>query len=60
MPTSEVARRYFAALDAHDLDTAAPRWAPGGIDRFVGEQDLIAPEGVRAYFQPYARAAAAA
>jgi glyoxylase-like metal-dependent hydrolase (beta-lactamase superfamily II)/predicted ester cyclase len=50
MPTSEVAKRYFAALDAHDLDAAAACWQPGAIDRFVGEQELIAPEGVRDYF----------
>jgi steroid delta-isomerase-like uncharacterized protein len=51
MPTSEVARRYFAALDAHDLDTAAACWQPGAIDRFVGERELVAPDGVRDYFQ---------
>ncbi len=51
MPTSEVARRYFAALDAHDLDTAAACWQPGAVDRLVGEQELIAPDGVRTYFQ---------
>jgi glyoxylase-like metal-dependent hydrolase (beta-lactamase superfamily II) len=48
--TSEVARRYFAALGAHDLDAALDCWAPGAIDRFVGQQELIAPEGVRRYF----------
>jgi steroid delta-isomerase-like uncharacterized protein len=51
MPTSEVARRYFAALDAHDLDAAAACWQPGAIHRFVGEQELVAPEDVREYFQ---------
>jgi steroid delta-isomerase-like uncharacterized protein len=50
MSTSEVASRYFAALDAHDLDAATGCWAPGGIDRFVGEQELTAPDGVRDYF----------
>jgi steroid delta-isomerase-like uncharacterized protein len=50
MPTSEVARRYFAALNAHDLDAAAACWERGAIDRFVGEQELVAPEGVRDYF----------
>jgi glyoxylase-like metal-dependent hydrolase (beta-lactamase superfamily II)/predicted ester cyclase len=48
--TSEVAKRYFAALAAHDLDAAVECWAPGGIDRFVGQQELIAPDGVRRYF----------
>jgi glyoxylase-like metal-dependent hydrolase (beta-lactamase superfamily II)/predicted ester cyclase len=50
MPTSEVARRYFEALDAHDLNRAVACWTPGGVDRFVGDQELIAPDGVREYF----------
>ena len=48
--TSEIARRYFEALTAHDLDAAVAYWAPGGIDRFVGQEELIGPEGVRQYF----------
>ena len=47
---ADIARRYFAALSAHDLDRAAACWAPGSIDRMVGGQELIAPDGVRAYF----------
>jgi steroid delta-isomerase-like uncharacterized protein len=50
MPTTALARRYFEALDAHDLDAATACWAPGGIDRFVGAQELTAPDGVRDYF----------
>ncbi len=48
--TSEIAKRYFAALNAHDLDAAVALWQPGAIDRFVGQQELIAPDGVREYF----------
>jgi hydroxyacylglutathione hydrolase len=48
--TSEIAKRYFEALSAHDLDAALAQWEPGGIDRFVGQQDLVAPDGVREYF----------
>lgn len=48
--TSEIARRYFEALDAHDLDAAVSLWREGGVDRFVGEVDLPAPQGVRDYF----------
>jgi glyoxylase-like metal-dependent hydrolase (beta-lactamase superfamily II)/predicted ester cyclase len=48
--TSEVARQYFEALGRHDLDAAVDCWAPGAIDRFVGQQELIAPDGVRQYF----------
>jgi glyoxylase-like metal-dependent hydrolase (beta-lactamase superfamily II)/predicted ester cyclase len=50
MASSEVAKRYFAALSARDLDAATACWAPGGIDRLVGQADLIAPEGIREYF----------
>jgi hydroxyacylglutathione hydrolase len=48
--TSEIARRYFAALAAHDLDAATACWVPGSVDRMVGVQELRAPEGIREYF----------
>ncbi|TMM02965.1 MAG: MBL fold metallo-hydrolase [Actinobacteria bacterium] len=48
--TTEVARRYFEALAAHDIDAALECWAAGGVDRFVGQQELVAPDGVRQYF----------
>jgi steroid delta-isomerase-like uncharacterized protein len=51
MPTTQIARRYFEALNAHDLDAAVACWTPGGVDRFVGQQELIAPDGVREYFR---------
>jgi steroid delta-isomerase-like uncharacterized protein len=47
---TEIAKRYFAALNAHDLDRATAMWAPDGVDRFVGDQAVVGPEGVRAYF----------
>jgi steroid delta-isomerase-like uncharacterized protein len=50
MPTSDVAKRYFAAIGAHDLDAATELWVPGSIDRFVGGDELIAPDGIRRYF----------
>jgi steroid delta-isomerase-like uncharacterized protein len=48
--SSTLAKRYFEALNAHDLDAALACWAPGGVDRLVGQQELIAPDGIRAYF----------
>jgi steroid delta-isomerase-like uncharacterized protein len=48
--TTEIAKRYFGALAARDLDAALDCWAPGAIERLVGQQELIAPEGVRTYF----------
>jgi hydroxyacylglutathione hydrolase len=50
MSAAEVAKLYFAALAEHDLDAALACWSPGGIDRFVGQQELRAPDGVRDYF----------
>jgi steroid delta-isomerase-like uncharacterized protein len=48
--TSDIAKRYFEAISAHDLDAATAVWEPGAVDRFVGQQDLVAPDGVREYF----------
>ena len=48
--TSDIAKRYFAALAAHDLDGATACWKPGSVDRLVGAQELVAPDGIRAYF----------
>jgi len=48
--TADTARRYFAALADHDLDAAVACWRPGAIDRFVGAQQLVAPDGIRQYF----------
>jgi glyoxylase-like metal-dependent hydrolase (beta-lactamase superfamily II)/predicted ester cyclase len=51
MPTStEIARRYFAALAAHDLDAVGACWAPGAIDRLVGQQVLVGPDQIKEYF----------
>jgi glyoxylase-like metal-dependent hydrolase (beta-lactamase superfamily II)/ketosteroid isomerase-like protein len=44
-----VARRYFAAIDARDLDTAVSLWAPGGRENVRGRVDVRAPEGVREF-----------
>ena len=46
----EIARAYFDALSAHDLDAATALWRPGGVERIVGERDLTAPDEVHAYF----------
>jgi glyoxylase-like metal-dependent hydrolase (beta-lactamase superfamily II)/ketosteroid isomerase-like protein len=44
-----VARRYFAAIDAGDLDEAISLWADGGREHVRGQVDALAPEGVRAF-----------
>jgi hydroxyacylglutathione hydrolase len=44
-----IARRYFAAIDARDLDTAVALWAEGGRDDVRGRVNVVAPEGVREF-----------
>ena len=44
-----VARRYFAAIDARELEFAVSLWATGGRENVRGQVDVLAPEGVRAF-----------
>ncbi|HVR06340.1 MAG TPA: nuclear transport factor 2 family protein [Solirubrobacteraceae bacterium] len=44
-----VARRYFAEINARDLDAAVALWAPGGREFVRGQFDGSAPEGVREF-----------
>jgi glyoxylase-like metal-dependent hydrolase (beta-lactamase superfamily II)/predicted ester cyclase len=44
-----IARRYFAAIDARELDEAVSLWAHGGRENVRGQVDVLAPEGVRAF-----------
>jgi steroid delta-isomerase-like uncharacterized protein len=48
---TEVVQRYFQALSDHDLGAAAACWAERGVDRFVGQQEVVGPGGVRRYFE---------
>jgi len=49
--TEEVARSYFAAVAARDVDAMVACWRDGGVDRLHGQADLVAPDGVRAWFE---------
>jgi hydroxyacylglutathione hydrolase len=44
-----IARRYFAAIDTHDLEQAVALWADGGRENVRGQVDVVAPEGVREF-----------
>src|ERR1700721_1654486 len=44
-----LARRYFSAIDARDLETAVSLWAPGGRENVRGRVDVLAPQGVREF-----------
>jgi glyoxylase-like metal-dependent hydrolase (beta-lactamase superfamily II)/predicted ester cyclase len=46
-----VARRYFAALAARDVEAMADCWQPGAIDRMHGQAELVAPDDVRRWFK---------
>ena len=45
----ELARRYFEAIGARDLDAAMGMWVPGGVERVVGQREMAAPDGVREF-----------
>lgn len=51
LPRSEIAKRYFRALNDHDLEAAGACWAEHGVDRFVGQEEVIGPAGIRQYFR---------
>jgi steroid delta-isomerase-like uncharacterized protein len=46
MSSADVAKRYFEALAARDVESAVAFWSPGGVERLVGQRELTAPEGV--------------
>jgi len=48
--TAQVAKAYFGAIAARDLETAASLWKPGGKDHLHGLAELTAPAGIKQYF----------
>ncbi len=55
--TTKVAKTYFDALIARDVDAAVACWRPGGRENVRGQVDVTAPDGVRAFlsgiFEPF-------
>jgi hydroxyacylglutathione hydrolase len=47
--TESVARRYFAAIDTHQLEDALALWSDGGREHVRGQVDVQAPDGVREF-----------
>lgn len=47
--TEAVARRYFDAIAARDVEAAVALWADGGREHVRGQVDVLAPEGVREF-----------
>lgn len=46
----EVVAEYFDAILEQDMDRGVELWKPGAIDHLFGFGDLIAPDGIREYF----------
>jgi hydroxyacylglutathione hydrolase len=47
--TEAVARRYFDAIAARDVEGAVALWAKGGREYVRGQVDVTAPDGVREF-----------
>jgi hydroxyacylglutathione hydrolase len=45
-----VAKRYFAAVHARDVEEMVACWAPGGRENIRSQMDGTAPDDVRAFF----------
>jgi glyoxylase-like metal-dependent hydrolase (beta-lactamase superfamily II)/predicted ester cyclase len=48
-PTEKLARRYFEAINARDLDGAVEMWAADGREHVRGQVDTLASEGLREF-----------
>ncbi len=46
-----VARRYFEAIGAREVDDAVAMWSDGAREHVRGQVDVVAPEGVRAFVE---------
>jgi hydroxyacylglutathione hydrolase len=47
---ARVARTYFEAVAARDIDGMVSWWAPGGVENIVSIGELSVPDGLRAFF----------
>jgi len=48
--TEAVARSYFGAAGAHDVEAMIDHWVPSGAGRFSGDRELTVPDGYRREF----------
>lgn len=49
----EVGRRYMAAFAAGDAVAMAAMWRPGGVDRIVGQAEVVAPGELLEFFTSF-------
>jgi hydroxyacylglutathione hydrolase len=47
---ARVARAYFDAAAARDVDAMVACWAPGGVENMISIGELSVPDGLRAFF----------
>jgi glyoxylase-like metal-dependent hydrolase (beta-lactamase superfamily II)/predicted ester cyclase len=47
---ARVARAYFEAIAARDIDGMVSWWAPGGVENIVSIGELSVPDGLRTFF----------
>jgi steroid delta-isomerase-like uncharacterized protein len=50
-PDEDVARRYFDALNEHDLDAAEACWAPGSVNHLAPHGEFRVPVETRPFFE---------
>jgi glyoxylase-like metal-dependent hydrolase (beta-lactamase superfamily II)/predicted ester cyclase len=48
--TEAIARSYFGAVGARDVEAMIEHWVPGGSGRFSGDRELTVPDGYRREF----------
>src|SRR4051812_35993573 len=49
--TAKVAKAYFDAINAHDIEAAAACWAVGAEDVLHGQRTFVGPDGIRAFLR---------
>jgi hydroxyacylglutathione hydrolase len=47
---ARVARSYFDAAAARDIDAMVAHWAPGGVENMASIGEMSVPDGLRAFF----------
>ena len=47
--TAKVAKAYFDAINAHDIEAAAACWADDAEDVLHGQRTFVGPDGIRAF-----------
>src|SRR6476661_6942704 len=49
--TAKVAKAYFDAINAHDIEAAAACWADDAEDVLHGQRTFVGPDGIREFLR---------